>query len=116
ETPTVDEMIFAYKQLAARAHDFGVKVYGVTLIPFRGLDPAERGPYNSPVKEDLRQAVNRWMRTCDTFDAVIDFEAVMEAPTVPGAMNPEYDSGDHVHPGPKGYQAMADSIDLSLFR
>ena len=29
---------------------------------------------------------------------------------------PQYDSGDHGHPNDTGYQAMADTIDLSLFR
>jgi lysophospholipase L1-like esterase len=27
-----------------------------------------------------------------------------------------YDSGDHLHPNDAGYQAMANAIDLSLFR
>ncbi|MDQ1295808.1 MAG: hypothetical protein QG608_3695, partial [Actinomycetota bacterium] len=27
-----------------------------------------------------------------------------------------YDSGDHLHPNTDGYQAMADSIDLRIFR
>ncbi|MFL6449759.1 MAG: hypothetical protein ACJ746_19065 [Bryobacteraceae bacterium] len=27
-----------------------------------------------------------------------------------------YDSGDHVHPTDEGYKAMADAIDLTLFR
>jgi len=31
-------------------------------------------------------------------------------------MLPAYDSGDHLHPNDAGYQAMADAVDLSLFR
>ena len=27
----------------------------------------------------------------------------------------QYNSGDYVHPNDKGYQAMADAIDLTLF-
>jgi lysophospholipase L1-like esterase len=27
-------------------------------------------------------------------------------------MKPLYDSGDHLHPGPAGYAAMGDAIDL----
>jgi lysophospholipase L1-like esterase len=34
----------------------------------------------------------------------------------PLAMNPAYDSGDHLHPNDAGYQVMANAIDLSLFR
>jgi lysophospholipase L1-like esterase len=29
---------------------------------------------------------------------------------------PAYDSGDHTHPNDAGYRAMAEAIDLSLFR
>jgi lysophospholipase L1-like esterase len=31
-------------------------------------------------------------------------------------MVPAYDSGDHLHPNDAGYQAMANAIDLRLFR
>jgi lysophospholipase L1-like esterase len=49
------------------------------------------------------------------FDGVIDFDAVTRDPQQPGRMLAAYDSGDHLHPGDAGYQAMADAIDLSLF-
>jgi lysophospholipase L1-like esterase len=29
---------------------------------------------------------------------------------------PAYDSGDHLHPSDAGYQAMADAINLRLFK
>jgi lysophospholipase L1-like esterase len=31
-------------------------------------------------------------------------------------MAPQYDSGDHLHPGPAGHEAMANAVDLALFR
>jgi hypothetical protein len=31
-------------------------------------------------------------------------------------MRAAFDSGDRLHPGPAGYAAMANSIDLGLFR
>lgn len=34
----------------------------------------------------------------------------------PTRILPAYDSGDHAHPNDAGYRAMADAIDLSLFR
>ena len=37
-------------------------------------------------------------------------------PAHPMRFLPAYDSGDHLHPSDAGYQAMADAIDLSLFR
>lgn len=116
ETPTANEMIFAYQQLIKRSRDLGLKVYGGTLIPFVGCDSTGRTQYNSPQKDELRRSINQWIRSSGAFDAVIDFEAAMQAPFVPGAMNPQYDSGDHIHPNNDGYRAMADSVDWLLFR
>ena len=63
-----------------------------------------------------REAVNDWIRTSGAYDAVIDFEAAVRDPSHPTRMLPAYDSGDHLHPNDAGYQAMANAIDLSLFR
>ncbi|MES2391710.1 MAG: SGNH/GDSL hydrolase family protein, partial [Acidobacteriota bacterium] len=55
---------------------------------------------------------NDWVRTSGTFDAVVDFYKVLRDPENPQVMRAEFDSGDHTHPSDKGYQAMADAIDL----
>jgi lysophospholipase L1-like esterase len=34
----------------------------------------------------------------------------------PLQLNPAYDSGDHLHPGPPGYKAMGDAIPLDWFK
>ena len=62
------------------------------------------------------QAINSWIRTPGNFDGVIDFDRVTADKADPLTMAAAYDSGDHLHPGDAGYQAMADAIDLSLFR
>ena len=67
-------------------------------------------------QEQKRQAVNQWIRTCRAYDAVIDFDKAIRNPGNPGTMRPAYDSGDNLHPNDAGYQAMADAIDLSLFK
>jgi len=41
---------------------------------------------------------------------------VIRDPADPTRMLPAYSSADGVHPGDAGYQAMANSIDLALFR
>jgi lysophospholipase L1-like esterase len=41
---------------------------------------------------------------------------VIRDPSDPTRLLPAYDSGDHAHPNDIGYRAMADAIDLSLFR
>lgn len=37
-------------------------------------------------------------------------------PVKPDTLNAAYDSGDHLRPNDAGYKAMADAIDLALFR
>ena len=34
----------------------------------------------------------------------------------PKRLKAEFDPGDHLHPNDAGYKAMADAIDLSLFK
>jgi lysophospholipase L1-like esterase len=106
-----NQIIEGYKQLIHRAHSMGLAVYGGTLTPFGGF-----APFSTPEKEAKRQAVNRWIRTGGLFDAVIDFDAVVRDPGDPARLLPALDSGDHLHPNNAGYKAMADAIDLALFR
>ena len=61
----------------------------------------------------MRQQLNGWLRTAGLFDAVVDFDAVLRDPRRPQRMRAEFDSGDHLHPGDAGYQAMAAAIDLA---
>lgn len=63
----------------------------------------------------MRQTVNKWIRTGGSFDAVIDFDAVLRDPDHPGRILPRYASKDNLHPNDIVYQAMAEAIDLTLF-
>ena len=47
---------------------------------------------------------------------VIDFEATVRDPKQPTKILPQYDSGDHLHPGDAGYAAMAAGIDVRMFK
>ena len=49
------------------------------------------------------------------FDEVVDLDKVMRDPVHLERLLPEYDSGDHLHPSPRGYNAMGSAIPLSLF-
>jgi lysophospholipase L1-like esterase len=113
EEPTPDELIAGYRQLIARAHAKGIAIYGGTLTPFEGTTYAG---YYTPAKEQIRQAVNNWIRSSDEFDGVIDFERAVRDPSRPTRMLPAYDSGDHLHPNDLGMQSMANAIPLQLFR
>jgi lysophospholipase L1-like esterase len=106
---SAEQLIAAYQQLIARAHQRGIRVYGGTLLPFTGA------MYASAEKETIRQAVNRWIRSGGAFDAVIDFDAAVRDPANPARLAPAFDPGDHLHPNDAGYRAMGDAIDLRLF-
>ena len=77
-----------------------------TLPPFRG----------SGLGESVREVVNAWIRAKHGFDGVLDFDAALRDPGKSSQMLARYDSGDHLHPNDAGYAAMADAIDLDLFR
>ena len=110
-TTRVRRVIAAYEQIIARAHAHGIRIIGATITPYVGSDYYHPGP---PSEAD-RQAVNEWIRAPGHFDAVIDFDAVVRDPGQPNRLRPAYDCGDHLHPSPAGYKAMAESIPLTLF-
>lgn len=113
EQVSADDIIAGHRQLIARAHERGLKIYGATLTPFEGTSfPG----YFTAAGEAKRQAVNAWIRGSGEFDAVIDFDKAVRDPAHPTRMLAAYDSGDHLHPSDAGYQAMANAIDLRLFR
>lgn len=112
-TPSADVLISGYRQLVARAHARGVRVVGATLTPFEGALPGTPlDNYYQTYKDELRQKINAWIRASGEFDAVIDFDALARDPSHPTRLKPEFDSGDHLHPGDRGNKAMADGIDL----
>jgi lysophospholipase L1-like esterase len=106
---TADELIGAYKQMIERAHTQGVEVIGCTLTPYEGAN------YYREDFEKVREAVNAWIRTPGNFDAFVDFEAATRDAADPMKMRAEFDPGDHLHPNDKGYEAIANAIDLGMF-
>jgi lysophospholipase L1-like esterase len=109
EAVTAENLIGAYKQLIERAHTQGVQVIGCTLTPYEGAT------YYRDDFEKVREDVNAWIRTPGNFDAVVDFEAAVRDPANTKKFLAEFDPGDHLHPNDKGYEAMANAIDLGIF-
>ncbi len=107
---TADEIIAGYKQIIARTRAQGLKIIGATILPYQGF-----GGW-TPAGEKKRAAVNQWVRSSGAFDGVIDFDAALRDPAVPSRLAPQFDSGDHLHPGPVGHEAMGNAVDLSMFR
>jgi len=110
ETVSATDLILGMTQLIERAHTHGIKIYGATIMPFKGL-----GFYYTAAGEAERQAVNAWIRSSKLFDGVIDLAKVVEDPVDPQRLLPLYDGGDHIHPSDAGHKAMADAVDLSWF-
>jgi lysophospholipase L1-like esterase len=106
---SAEELITGYRQVIARAHERGIKVYIGTLTP----NHADK--LSTPAKVAVRDAVNRWIRTSGEPDEVIDFDAMVRDPAAPTRFKAEFDSGDHLHPSDLGYAAMGDGIDLRFF-
>lgn len=98
------------RQIAIAAHEHGMKVFGATLTPYQGAN------YYSEKGEQVREAVNNWIRTSKTFDGVVDFDKITRDPQNPLQFNPQFDSGDHLHPNDAGYKAMGEGIELGLFK
>jgi lysophospholipase L1-like esterase len=110
EDASAEELIVGITQLVERAHAHGIALIAATLTPYSGAEIfLEKG-------ELTRTTINHWYRTAGVVDGVIDFDKATRDPSKPAAFNPAYDSGDHLHPNDAGYKAMADSIDLKLFR
>ncbi|WP_407288420.1 SGNH/GDSL hydrolase family protein [Streptomyces sp. BP-8] len=103
-----EEVVAGLRALARRAHERGLRVVVATIAPCEGY----RGC--TPEMEARRQAVNAFVRgnAGTVFDAALDFDAVLRDPQRPQRMLPAYDSGDHLHPGDAGLQALGDAVDL----
>ncbi|MFD0203432.1 MULTISPECIES: SGNH/GDSL hydrolase family protein [Saccharothrix] len=105
---SAEDLIAGHRDVIAQARAKGVKVYGGTILPFKGsfIWTEER--------EATWRTLNDWIRTSGEFDGVIDFAAATAVPGDPATLNPAYDSGDHLHPNDAGTEAMANAVDLAM--
>jgi lysophospholipase L1-like esterase len=115
EPPSPQALIAAYRQLIARAHAQGVRIVGATLAPFEGALPGTPlDNYYDRGKDALRERVNAWMRSSHEFDAVLDADALLRDPAHPARLRALFDSGDHLHPGDRGNEALAAAANAEL--
>ncbi len=94
-----NDLIAAYREMMAKAHNKGIKVYLGTITPFKG------NGYYTIFHEAARQYVNDWIRNCKECDGIIDFDALVRDPNDPAKLKAEF-SNDWLHLNPKGYEAM----------
>ena len=97
------------QQMYAQARQAGMKVVGVTVLPYKGYPSwsAARG-------QNVRQ-VDGWIRqqAGSAADAVADGFAAMEDPDNPDALRAG-ESRDHLHPNHAGYQRLGPVITQAL--
>lgn len=134
---TPQNIIAGYKDVVARLHHHGIKVYGATVVSALGLNnPAEgwdlvRFPTflasgdNGPAVEAGRLVLNQFIRTAGNFDGVAEFDAATRDPNPAslGNMMPKYLPNsqftqlpwDYLHPNHAGYNAMGLAVDIGAF-
>lgn len=104
---TSAELIEGHRALIRAAHRHGLHIVGATLTPM-----ANAWGYDTEANQKVRAELNDWIRTSGEYDAVVDLAKVLAAPDDARALNPAYDSGDHLHPNDAGAKAIAAAIDL----
>ncbi len=99
------------KRLRARIP--GVRIFMATLTSALHSTPS----HGTPEVEARRQAYNRFIRTTDIFDGVLDFDAITIDPAT-GELKPEFQPnsstggpGDKLHPNRAGYLVMGHAIE-----
>ncbi|KAF1927467.1 SGNH hydrolase [Didymella exigua CBS 183.55] len=110
-----ENLVQAYRQTVTLIHANGIPVFGATITPFSAPSNFTEQPYSSPVREATRQKINDFIRNSGTFDAVADFDKFLADSSIPSQLAPQYNSGDYLHPGPVGYQHLADQFPVEMF-
>ena len=126
-----DAVIAGYRDIVARLHARGIKVFAGTLTSARGMvNPAEGwnsdvgvNADNGPVADANRAILNNFIRTSNLFDGVEDFDAATLDPAT-GNMKAEFLPNsqftqlpwDYLHPNHAGYLAMAGAVDITPFK
>lgn len=102
-----DSLINEYKKMIAAAREKGIKVYMATILPFKGNSyySANEGP----IREQIRQKINAWIKEESGADQVIDLAAAITSETDPEKMAVQY-ANDYLHPNTKGYAYIGELV------
>ena len=111
QRPTADEIIGGLFAIARQAQQHGIQPMLGTITPFLG---SRYESFRAHGNEDIRRAVNHALRTQEDWP-VVNFAAALAAPEDPTQLALAFDSGDGVHPGDDGSQALANAIELTTF-
>ena len=111
DMPTADDLINGVRSLyITHARKLGLKIYSGTLLPIYGWRT-----YNEN-RDIIRMAFNEWLRTAPDFDGCVDFDKAVRGHDNPKQFSNGFDSGDHLHPSAKAYEAMAECVPEELLK
>ena len=111
DMPTADDLINGVRSLyITHAKKLGLKIYSGTLLPIYGWRT-----YNEN-RDIIRTAFNEWLRTSPEFDGCVDFDKAVRGHDDPKRFANNFDSGDHLHPSAKAYEAMAECVPGELLK
>lgn len=88
--------------LVAIAKKYQSKIFLGTITPFGGYPVKVRDS-----AEEVRKAINEWIRTQEIADGYFDFSKEIESKSNTRFMQEEYHLGDGLHPNTKGGEIMA---------
>ena len=102
----------AVTAMTEKLHARGVRMVMQTVTPRRGVSRI-MGKYNDEM-EEMRLAINDWIRSAGIFDYVFDAEAVVRQLRPDGFYYGEgLHQGDHLHPNTEGGRKLAGAFDLT---
>lgn len=104
-----EDVINALKMVSDAAHGSGLRIGVATYPPF---DLTWRYTEKS---EDIRQAVNQWIRDSRTFDAVLDFDQAVRDRRDPRKRFSVFEGQPSIFYGSEGFRVMSDLIDPTVF-
>jgi lysophospholipase L1-like esterase len=109
--PTGAQLITGLQQLVTAAHAANLKYLCSTLTPFEGS-----GGWSTD-GEVARGQVDAFIRSATSgCDGIIDQDTATHDPANVTRFLPALNSGDSLHPNNAGLQAIADTVNLMLFK
>ena len=104
-----NDIINALKICSAIAKERQINIIGCTVPPIYGCK------YYSAKMENIRTAVNYWIRPSEEFDSVADFDSFLCNPKEPEKLKKDFDKREYFYINDEGIKAMAECIDLKIF-
>ncbi|MEU7589219.1 GDSL-type esterase/lipase family protein [Micromonospora sp. NPDC049230] len=101
---TAAALIDGHRALIRAVRAYRVTVIGATMPPMKGS-------YSyTQEKEEVRDEVNRWIRTSGEYDAVVDLDRILADPSDRDALRPAYAHVDFLHLNDAGATAAAAAV------